>query len=378
MGLLVECPACHYRNSIKKESCKCGQKLSKLSGKVYWIEYYDNVGTRKRERIGPSKQAAEQRLRNVMTARTEDRHIEKDRSSKISLGEIAKWYLTLPEVKAKASFVRDTCSIKNLIRLLGENIKVKELTLGKVESYRQRRLEESSPRRIGLKTTPSTVNKEVVCLKTILNRAVRHGLIEQNPINDMKKLIENNVRMRVLSEDEFQRLVLACPEHLKPIVILAFYTGMRKSEIIFLEWNEVDLRTGFIRLTAERTKTKTARSIPLPGHVKELLSKIPTSIDTERVFLKDGKPFEDFKKSFRSACLHSGLGDFTFHDLRHCAINNLRLAGNDYFKIMAVSGHKTVAVFKRYNLVTEEELSKIQWEKQNDATEIHGHLYGHQ
>ncbi len=51
-----------------------------------------------------------------------------------------------------------------------------------------------------------------------------------------------------------------------------------------------------------------------------------------------------------------GLKDFTFHDLRHCAINDLRLASNDYFKIMAVSGHKTMSVFKRYNLVTDAEL----------------------
>jgi integrase len=56
--------------------------------------------------------------------------------------------------------------------------------------------------------------------------------------------------------------------------------------------------------------------------------------------------------------------DFTFHDLRHCAINNLRQAGNDYFKIMAISGHKTMSVFKRYNLVTEEELVQVKWADQ--------------
>ncbi len=57
----------------------------------------------------------------------------------------------------------------------------------------------------------------------------------------------------------------------------------------------------------------------------------------------------------------AGLEDFTFHDLCHCAINNLRLAGNDCFKIIAASGHKTMSVFKRYSLVTEEELSNVSW-----------------
>ena len=61
-------------------------------------------------------------------ARTEERHIDKDLSVRVSLGELSKWYLNLPEVEAKASFIRDTCSIKNLVRLLGERTKVSELT----------------------------------------------------------------------------------------------------------------------------------------------------------------------------------------------------------------------------------------------------------
>jgi site-specific recombinase XerD len=67
------------------------------------------------------------------------------------------------------------------------------------------------------------------------------------------------------------------------------------------------------------------------------------------------------EKSFSAECRRSGISNFRFHDLRHCAINNLRLAGNDYFKIMAMIGHKTTSVFKRYNVVTEEELKGIRW-----------------
>ncbi len=312
MGLLIECPKCKIRNSPKAEKCKCGLALKKLGNKTYWIEFYDETGGRRRERIGPSKMAAEQRLREVLKARTEERHIQKDLAARVTLGELCKWYETLPEVKAKASFIRDLCSIKNVLRLLGGTIKIRELTSGKIDGYRQQRLQEASARRIGLKTTPSTVNKEVICLKTILNRAVRHGKIDQNPIRDMKKLTENNVRMRVLSQEEFERLIAACPEYLKPLVILAFFTGMRKSEIVFLTWDEVDLAKGFIRLTADRTKTKVARSIPLHPRVKSVLSNIPRGLHTNRVFLKDGIPFQDFKKSYRSACRECGLGTSLF------------------------------------------------------------------
>ena len=92
-----------------------------------------------------------------------------------------------------------------------------------------------------------------------------------------------------------------------------------------------------------------------------MLSKLPRGLHTDRVFLRHGKPFDDIKRAVKAACTKAGLQDFTFHDLRHCATNDLRLAGNDYFKIMAISGHKTMSVFKRYSLVTEKELSKVAW-----------------
>ena len=67
------------------------------------------------------------------------------------------------------------------------------------------------------------------------------------------------------------------------------------------------------------------------------------------------------RKAYKKAVEAAGLGDFTFHDLRHCAINNLRLAGNDHFVIKKASGHKTDSAFKRYNLVTEEEMKGMKW-----------------
>ncbi len=91
--------------------------------------------------------------------------------------------------------------------------------------------------------------------------------------------------------------------------------------------------------------------------------RIPRPLHTDRVFLHHGKPFHFFQRDFRAACKRAGLDDFTFHDLRHCALNNLRLAGNDFFRIMAISGHKTMSVFKRYNLVTEDEFSQVTWPK---------------
>jgi integrase len=62
---------------------------------------------------------------------------------------------------------------------------------------------------------------------------------------------------------------------------------------------------------------------------------------------------------FVKACKRAGIEDFTFHDLRHTAINNWRLQGYDYFRIMAASGHKTMSVFKQYNTVSKKELQAL-------------------
>ncbi|EKD36575.1 MAG: integrase family protein [uncultured bacterium] len=378
MGLLVECPECKKRVSLKKKTCSCGFQVGKAAGKNYWIEYY-HLGRRKRERIGRSKAAAENRLREVETAKAEGKHIDKDPATVLSLGELVRWYGELPEVVVKKSYRRDMEMTRHLLRILGEETKVAAITTGMIEGYQKRRLGEPSIKKGkdgGPKlTAAATVNKEIVTLKTIFNRAIRHGKLAVNPAQPVRKLPENNVRMRILTAEEAERLFTCCADHLRPVVTTAFYTGMRLSEIVNLTWSKIDLAKGFIRLEGSETKTGVGRSIPLHPRVLKLLRGLPRGLHTDRVFLKRGKPFSEFKHSYSSAKKKAEIEDFTFHDLRHCAINNMRLAGNDYFRIMAASGHKTTAVFKRYNLVTEKELSEMKWlseESQEDFAKAGG------
>ena len=108
---------------------------------------------------------------------------------------------------------------------------------------------------------------------------------------------------------------------------------------------------------------------PLHPKVKAILETLPRGLHTDSVFLFDGKPFNEFKRSWKTALKNAGITDFTFHNTRHCALNNLRKAGNDFFQIMALSGHKTMSAFKRYNLVTEEELARIKWPLHGDLSD---------
>ncbi len=355
MGILVECPACRKRGWLKRKICECGYNVQKANSKNYWIDYYWE-DKRKRERIGRSKQAAENRLREVQTAKAEGRHIKKNKNETVTIGALRDWYLDLSEVKQRRSF----SSIKKCLRIcvagIGD-IPVSQLTLNRLELFRKQRLTEISERK-GRPVKPSTINRDVANLKAMLNKALDHSKIESNPIDRIKQLEENNVRQRVLSSEEFESLYLHCPPSLKGIVLMGFYLPMRQAEILNLTWKEIDLKMGFISLGGERTKNKTGRVVPLHPRIIKFLRTCPRPIDGGYVF-GDSRRFN--RKAYNKAVKAAGIVDFTNHDLRHCAINNMRLAGNDQFVIKQASGAKTDSVFQRYNFVSEEEMKGIKW-----------------
>ena len=167
----------------------------------------------------------------------------------------------------------------------------------------------------------------------MLNRGVDYGKLETNPVGRIKQLEENNIRERVLSQDEFNRLHTNCRGEIKGLVLIAYYLPMRQEEIVNLMWEEIDFKHQFIRLGVLRTKNKTVRSIPMHPKIIDYLQSLPRPLQGGFVFSKRWYNRKAYNKAVKAA----GLGDFTFHDLRHCAINNLRLAGNDHFVSSTVS-----------------------------------------
>ena len=116
-----QCKECKANKPCKKfRPCqKSGYTLAKFSGRVWWIEYDDHDKRLRRERIGPNKAAAEQRYREVMSAKTEGRFIKKSPDSRTLFKDLAAWYLELPEVKAKRSYDRDRQSLNRLLPFFG-------------------------------------------------------------------------------------------------------------------------------------------------------------------------------------------------------------------------------------------------------------------
>jgi endonuclease YncB( thermonuclease family) len=114
------------------------------------------------------------------------------------------------------------------------------------------------------------------------------------------------------------------------------------------------------------------RSIPLHPLLTKMLQEVKVRYLHGFVFTRNGEPINplgSFKETFRKACQKAGIENFRFHDLRHTCINNWRKAGHDYFKIMKATGHKTMAVFKRYNAVDDEELKSLAMDTYMDTSE---------
>jgi integrase len=369
MGLLVECPACKKRNTPKNKVCPCGVNLAKVIGRTWWIEYYDADRKRKRERIGPNKEAAEQRLREVLTARTEGRFIKKSPETTTRFRVLAQWYLELDKVKAKRSYDRDRRSVDKLCRFFGDSL-LKDITPASVEKYLHRRLAEPSYR--GHLTKPATVNRELACLNHIFTNAIRNGKAERNPVKGVERLPEHNERDRVLTLEEYVRLLTESPSYLKPIIKLAYSTGMRRGEILSLTWDQVDLKEGLLNLPPG-AKNKPGRPVPLDDELLEMFRSMPRGLPGMAVFTRNGKTMTDFREAFEAAVKRAGIEGFTFHDLRHTFNTNAYNAEVPIPTIMKITGHKTLTMFKRYTTITTDDLKAAVRKIKPD-----GHQYGHQ
>jgi integrase len=131
-------------------------------------------------------------------------------------------------------------------------------------------------------------------------------------------------------------------------------------ELIRLRWDQIDLKRAVIRLRSGDTKTDEGRVIPMTSTVREALAALPRGMGATPLFRNPAtdRPYTPAATSlaFQRACRHAGVDHATLHDLRHTFVTNARRAGIDYFRIMAITGHKTMRVFKRYNLIDEGDL----------------------
>jgi hypothetical protein len=250
MGLaLSKSRNCYLRLPIGQDRREAKVKIVEI-GPIHSLLGKGWIEPRRREGVGPSRRAAEIRLSEIHRALIEGRHVHKDKNARIMFDALCHWYLDLAEIKAKKSYRRDQFLIRALKAFFSGRA-VKDITISAVQTYRQKRLSENSYHKHA--TRPATVNREMACLKHMLYLAEEDGKIEALPFTKLKILKENNVRNRLLSDEEYHRLIAHCPPHTARIVKMGYFKAMRQGEILHLTWDEVDLKNGVVRPKPRRS-----------------------------------------------------------------------------------------------------------------------------
>ena len=207
----------------------------------------------------------------------------------------------------------------------------------------------------------STINRELAILRRAFSLAFRNEppLVVREPY--IPRLLENNVREGFLEPSQFAALRDALPSHLKAFFVVASHTGMRSGELRKLLWSQVDLVRGEIRLSGLQTKNKRPRTLKMYGDMKPWLEMAKRDHDEywpecQFVFHYLGRPIGAHIKGWKKACEAVGLKGLLFHDLRRSAVRVMERAGVPRHVAMSISGHRTEAVYRRYDIVSERDI----------------------
>lgn len=226
-----------------------------------------------------------------------------------------------------------------------------------IEKFKRHRRD--TPTKHGSTRAAATINRELSVLSKIFSMAISEKLIASNPCREVKLFRVRNQRLRYATPEEEMRLMSSLTGfrlHLAPLVTVALYAGLRRSELFDLQWEEsIDFGLGVVRVTKSKTESG-KRTVPMNSLVLETLKELERVRTNNYVFPspKTGGRLVDVKTGFRKACADAGIHNFVFHDLRHTFGTRLADAGVDVVKIKELMGHASITTTMRYMHASDE------------------------
>lgn len=271
-----------------------------------------------------------------------------------------------------------------------------EITPSDIDTYRSKRLGEGK--------LPVTINRNVSALKGMISKAVEWDILEHHPLAKVRPLKEEqNLRVRYLNKEEEVDLRSAAAsrdqklkarnqshnewrskrgynlvpsladrtyaDYLTPMILLAINTGLRRGELLNLNWSHIDPIANTLTVAASNAKSGKARHIPLNKEAIEVLNAWKQGQESGYVFPgQDGKPMTDIKGPWSRLLKKADIKNFRFHDLRHHFASRLVMADVSLNVVRELLGHSTIAMTLRYaHLAPEHHRAAV--EKLNQPTE---------
>lgn len=199
------------------------------------------------------------------------------------------------------------------------------------------------------KVADATVNRDLTILRAIVNRARAVWGVEVAQVNwRLHRLAEPDHRTRYLTPAEAKALVAAAAPHLKPIISAALFTGLRRGNVLGLDWSQVDLNGRMITVRAKSARPGgKVVTVPIAEPLLIILNDLGPQ-ERGPVFTLKCRPIGDVKHSFKSAVRRAGIADCRFHDLRHTAASWMVDQGVPLDVVQKILGHSTIALTQRY------------------------------
>lgn len=321
--------------------------------KGFWISFVDETGKRRQQYGGPTvTQAREKRDELRAKARKNKVAIANGEPfpTEDTFGTTAKRYIEYQRKRCAAGQLSEQemgrqqgIVEQHLVPFFGK-MKLAAIRPSKIHAYVEARTGE---------VAAATITKECNVLKHFLGVACdRWELIPSNPARRVKMPELPEGRTRHLEPAELQKLLLACPPWLRPIVGLAVSTGMRRGELMRIRWRDVDLERG--RILLELTKNGKPRFAYLNQLANQVLASLEGGKPSELLF--PGLTPAQVTVAFVRACKAAGILDFSLHDLRHTFASQLRMNGTDLHTVGQLLGHKDLRMTARYSHLSPEYL----------------------
>jgi integrase len=324
-------------------------------GTAYGIDYYDADGKRVKKVTGSLLGDAQEKLANMRNMKRKGTYRAFIEARKKTFNALLDAYIE--KVQDQKFFQNSIRYFIPVLRGKFNNWLLSEIGYKELEDFRNER--KKVPTQYGRPRGERTLDIEMSVLRKMFKKAFQWNWIEQNPFDRGDDLFSKKTgkRERALTPIEARQLIDASSEKIKPIILVALLTGLRKNDIFCLRWTDIDFDKARITLTEE--KTKKTRTIHLSEDMITLFQSL--AVKGELVFPgRKGKALTNVDKSFKKAVKGSGLDPgkgsqkIVFHTLRHSCISQLIERGADTLMVKNYVNHASTQMTERYAHLSEE------------------------
>jgi integrase len=301
---------------------------------------------------GKTREAARAKLKKMKKELAGEEFPQADDT--VTVRDLLDSYEADLERRGRKSLASVRSHAKPLRRVLGAHA-ANEVSAITIEWFQRKRIKS--------RRSTGTIDKETEILRAAYRLGQKRKLIKQVPYFPFFRA--DNRRTGFFETDQVERLLRELPAPIADATEFAYLSGWRKGEILPLRWEAVDRAVREIRL--ETSKSGDPRTLPLEGALWLLIEKRWRERQFQRgalteispfVFHDAGKRLGDFRKSWATACKKAGVAGKIFHDLRRSSVRNMIRAGVPQSVAMAISGHRTISMFLRYGITSEDDKRK--------------------